>query len=470
MKIKKNIAAKWNLNYIVKQSDIEKVVSYVNGRGGYCHVQSPIRFLKQRFPNVNWPRVVDAGVQQGVLHRQLRLLSTQPISKVKLSRGMGKKIPVLLLSCTFSMFAFAEPYVTNVVARQRQPWNGLVDVSYEIVGSTNGMEYAYGQLTATDRTHGKTYAASTFEKKIDLSEGKHTAIWNMAADNSFTSKDIVFNLSIRIPALYCVIDLSGGPNATSYPVMDLDDVPEGGWTDEYKTTKLVMRRINPGTFIMGKDQADESHRVWITKPFYIGVFEVTQKQYELVIGNNPSRYKGDMRPLESVSFSSFHGCYGGGAWPCEGEGNTFLACLREKTGVRLDLPTEAQWEYSCRAGTTSAYNNGGSSEEDLKLLGRYAGNQSDGKGGCSQHTVVGLYMPNYWGLYDMHGNVREWCCDCNTTMFGIDPVGNRSDNHGVRGGKWDNSAAAVMSCDRYTDLYYYYSEGLGFRISGCIIE
>ena len=76
-----------------------------------------------------------------------------------------------------------------------------------------------------------------------------------------------------------------------------------------------------------------------------------------------------------------------------------------------DLPTEAQWEYACRAGTNSEYNNGGDKEEDLKQVGRYKGNQSDGKGGSNGPVPVGSYLPNAWMLYDMHGNAIEWCLD-----------------------------------------------------------
>lgn len=88
-------------------------------------------------------------------------------------------------------------------------------------------------------------------------------------------------------ATYCVIDLSAGADATSYPVSCLDAVPEGGWTDEYKTTKIVLRRIKRGSFVMGTRQSDESCRVTLTKPFSMGVFEVTQRQWELVMGENP---------------------------------------------------------------------------------------------------------------------------------------------------------------------------------------
>ena len=213
--------------------------------------------------------------------------------------------------------------------------------------------------------------------------------------------------------LYCIVDLSGGPSASSYPVSYVSDasaVPGGTFnTNEYKTTKLVLRRIEPGDFISGSDQKDESHRVKITKPFYIGIFEVTQKQYKLLTGENPSAFwKDDRHPVESVSYDMIRGSSDGAKWPSSSavDSDSVLGKMRAKTKLDFDLPSENQWEYACRAGTTSKYNNGGDSEDDLKILGRYKGN---GEGYHSRS--VGSYMPNAWGLYDMHGNIWEWCLD-----------------------------------------------------------
>ena len=125
--------------------------------------------------------------------------------------------------------------------------------------------------------------------------------------------------------------------------------------------------------------------------------------------------------------------------------------LRAKTELELDLPTEAQWEYACRAGTTSKYNNGGNSEADLKTLGRYSGNRNDGRGGYSEYTTkVGSYSSNVWGLYDMHGNVWEWCLDWYGDLSAsTDPVGPTSGSGRVlRGGCWDSFADRCTSSDR----------------------
>jgi formylglycine-generating enzyme required for sulfatase activity len=284
-------------------------------------------------------------------------------------------------------------------------------------------------------------------------------------------------------ALYCVVDLSAGPTAKKYPVSYLNAEPNGGWTDEYKTTKLVLRRIEPGNFKMcGK------YDVTLTKPFYIGVFEVTQKQYELVTGENPSASKGDMRPVEKVSYDMIRGNDAGAKWPASSavDFHSFMGKLRVRTGIdSFDLPTEAQWEYACRAGTTSPCNNGGGSEDDLKKLGRFRFNQKarghnesdadlarhepDGKGGYSErHTIVGLYMPNAWGLYDMHGNVWERCLDWrsdNLSSGVTDPLGASSGSSRIhRGGSWSNPANNCTSSTRYCYPPSGVNGSIGFRI------
>ena len=269
--------------------------------------------------------------------------------------------------------------------------------------------------------------------------------------------------------LYCVIDLSAGPTASNYPVSYLDAEPKGGWTDEYKTTKLVLRRIEPGTFIMGDDQTNESHRVTLTKPFYIGVFEVTQKQYSLATGQNPSKSKGGMRPVERISWNMVRGNSSIYNWPSSTkvEASTFVGKLQACTGLKFDLPTEAQWEYACLAGTKSKFNNGSDSKNDLMELGRYKGNRNDGKGGGTTHTNVGSYKPNAWGLYDMHGNVFEWCLDRYLSGEATIPIGSSiSACRVIRGGGWFNIADTCSSVSRGPFLpSNNSSDNIGFRLA-----
>ena len=286
---------------------------------------------------------------------------------------------------------------------------------------------------------------------------------------------------------YAVVDLSGGATAEKYPVRytstppDLDD-------DTCRTTELWLRKVNPGSFSMGATfnevghnrQFDmEPHKVTLTQMFYIGVFECTQKQWELVMGGNPSKYTGDCRPVECVSYDSIRGMDAGAGWPSHGHAvdpTSFMGKLQAKTGLVFDLPTEAQWEFACRAGTTSFLNSGKKMMSDrhdsaLDEVGRYAFNKADRKGGYSEHTKVGSYLPNSLGLYDMHGNVWEWCLNwgkerIDSTAAETDPVGYQRGSYRVRrGGGWSAYARScragsrdgeVPSCDD--------CDFLGFRV------
>ncbi len=180
--------------------------------------------------------------------------------------------------------------------------------------------------------------------------------------------------------------------------------------------KLVL--IPAGEFMMGGDEKPEQvaqkcngmgataewfqdeqpqHRVKITKPFYMGVYLVTQAQYEAVMGVNPSHFEGDLNPVECVSWN---------------DAVEFCKKLSAKTRQTVQLPTEAEWEYACRAGTTTSFNTGETISTDQA---NYDGNFTYGagrKGERRENTVVvGNFAPNAFGLYDMHGNVWEWCQD-----------------------------------------------------------
>ncbi len=287
---------------------------------------------------------------------------------------------------------------------------------------------------------------------------------------------------------YLVVNLSSGPSASSYPVSYLSAVPSGGWTDEYKTTKLVLRRIPAGTFTMGSPvgelgrQSNETqHQVTLTQDFYIGVFEVTQKQWERVMGTWPSYFKNssyrDSRPVEQVSYNAIRGSSAGAGWPANGnvDADSFMGRLRSRTGHAFDLPTESQWEYAGRAGATTALNSGynltsASSDARMNEVGRYwynGGSEYSSGGNTSVGTAkVGSYLMNQWGLYDIHGNVWEWCLDWYGTYPGTvsDPRGATSGSSRVgRGGGWLNSAFFCRVAYRYDPNPSGTYNGVGFR-------
>ena len=292
---------------------------------------------------------------------------------------------------------------------------------------------------------------------------------------------------------YLVIDLSGGSGASSYPKTTLYAVPAGGWTDEYKTTKLVLRRLPVGKFWMGSPSEElgrlsneDLHQVTLTQDFHIGVFEVTQRQWELVMGTKPSYCNNATyyasRPVEQVTYNDIRGSSLGAQWPANNsvDATSFMGKLRAKTGLTFDLPTEAQWEYACRAGTTTALNSGKNlTDQDqcpnLAEVGRYWYN---GGSGYSQNCTtanatakVGSYLPNAWGLYDMHGNVWDWCLDwydAYGTSSVTDPKGATTGSlRLLRGGGWGAIASVCRSACRNSISPNTVNSNTGFR--ACVL-
>ncbi len=288
--------------------------------------------------------------------------------------------------------------------------------------------------------------------------------------------------------LYLVVDLSRGTKAArGYPVTYLADVPKGGWKDEYKTDKLVLRRIEPGTFTMGSPEdemgrrRDETrHEVTLTRAFYIGVFEVTQKQWERVMGDWPGHFNNptcrDERPIECVSYNHIRGEREGSNWPATNsvDAASFMGRLRERAGMTFDLPTEAQWEFACRAGTATALNSAKNLTDpqicpNMSEVGRYKANAGKADKGCDTRegtAKAGSYLPNAWGLYDMHGNLWEWCLDWHGSYPGTasDPDGAASGLSRVRrGGSFIFFARDCRSANREGSQPNYRSYGVGFR-------
>ena len=398
-----------------------------------------------------------------------------------------KRMMMMAIAMVSAIIAHAAVSVTNVKAAQRYPWNGMVDIDYTVVcDDANADVYVFPE--GTDNDTGALLQLKTLTGEGAngaVKAGTHRMTWNAAKDqpNFHTSSFSVKMTAISGAAPYIVIDLSGGTNVASYPVRfsaagpNLDD-------DTCRTTELWLRLILPGTFTMGSPDTElghnwtsnyngeDLHQVTISKPFYIGVFEVTQKQYMLVMGSIPlleRKYKGDTRPVV-VSYNELRGALIGANWPSHNQvdADSFFGKIRARTSLTFDLPTEAMWEYACRAGTTTALNNGKNLTDtrqcpEMAEVGRYGYNQSDGKGGySSSYTKVGSYRANAWGLYDMHGNVGEWCLDWWQKNLGnssvTDPKGADSGAYRlVRGGCWQSNSYAgyAATCrSAYRSSYY----------------
>lgn len=381
-----------------------------------------------------------------------------------------KLIWMLVAGALMLAQAGAEVRIEDVRATPVAPWGRIV-VDYTVAGTlpTDATNYV-AVVTASNRTTGAVYTGGVVtEGETSLALGAHRVWWDTRiAGLRETAEAVDVRVSYILP--YCVIDLSSGLNAVVYPVSYLSDIPSGGWTGEYKTTKLVLRWIEAGSFVMGDDPSDESHRVTLTKPFYMGVFEVTQKQWELVMGSWPSSTtsssygRGNTYPAYYVSYNGIRGSSSGAQWPASSavDASSFLGRLRAKTGLDFDLPTEAQWEYACRAGTATTYYWGNSMDGAYAYAWYYNNSRS-------KTRPVGTRKPNAWGLYDMSGNVWEWCRDWYGTLaYGVDPKGSASGSYRVmRGGGWrDNSGHCCSSYYRDCVAPFYLNAhfGDGFRL------
>lgn len=423
---------------------------------------------------------VTSDTEEKVFNRKVTILP-EPISLFVMvfvgSLFFRKRTRNLIAFLTFaalsSFSAKADGCVSNVNCLQMWPFDRSVIINYTLDSDNTNAVFKVKFYGSIDNGVNLFDLAEHGSLNIDRADGiveglgKHKTFW--IPDGSF-SEVFVDDMKVKVVAkekpqpgsnTYMIIDLSEGTNATGFAVSYLDDEPDEGWTEEYKTTKIVLRKIKAGSFIMGSDHFEQAydetpHKVTLTKPFYAGVFEITQKQYELITGNNPSRYEGNMRPVEQISYEMIRGEEKGVGWPANNEvdSGSFLGILRSKTGMEFDLPTEAQWEYLCKAGTTSDLNDGSNitnryEDVNMNKLGRYSKNRDDGKGGYNEHTTVGSYQPNGWDIYDMHGNIAEWCLDWYGEYGGdaTDPKGARkigsADARVFRGGGWN---ADVYNC------------------------
>ena len=419
--------------------------------------------------------------------------------------------------------------MTALSARQRYPWNGKVDIDFTFTCSVpEAFAFIHFNAEYVDKD-GNTVKVpmKTFEQ-VTLpwctNAGTYRVTWDAVAD---MPNLVVTNLKYTVTAnmaKYMVIDLSKGTKATKddpYPISYYEDVPDfpgvekGKWDDYHKTTNLVLRLIQPGRFVQGwSDSSDyregRAHTAILTKPYYLGVFEMTQGQYHLIKGEYGTSvpFTGGRRLLRPTTetYQNLRGTGYQGTinWPKTGSlvsSSSFLRKLRDRTGTEgFDLPTECEWEYACRCGgaasgfwndgsdagisTSTKFNTVKDGNEALEKLGRYRHNGGmvktwDEAGGTNIYTaaaqtsdeslgtaVVGSYEPNAWGLYDMHGNVAEYTnghwpgITYATTDVRVDDVGQVTESWGqwgyriARGGDWNDPASSCLIPRRGVNLVY----------------
>ena len=433
--------------------------------------------------------------------------------------NMTKTMLALVGAALMATGAFAdEPAITLNCVQQRYPWNGLVDIDYAVAGVDNPEDY-YVKFTVSTNGVDTGATVRSFLNDATLamaSNGPYRVTWDTKADLAFIfSKDVSVKADLvydpgckgdRSPyaAEFTIIDLSKGTAASAdnkYPVTyesiyDKEVARTNYNTAVYKKEKLVLRKVWKGQFKMGSPvgeygryswewmNCETEHEVRLTQDFLLGVFEVTQAQYYRVMGSNPSvknKNNDGLCPVESCTYQNVRGSSVGCQVPPtfgNVDSSSFMGKLSERTGFQFDLPTEAQFEYACRAGTTTmnyAGNFTTTANEVVNSIAWYGDNA-----GNTTHEVGGK-IPNGWGFYDMIGNVWELARDRvmvpRSDNFGyavtetniplqIDPLRDVNANVDIRGGSWEQDAtterAAVRACNVTVTTS---SKGIGFRLS-----
>ena len=269
---------------------------------------------------------------------------------------------------------------------------------------------------------------------------------------------------------YCILDLGEDADPASYAVSFADKLPDDFQSNSnaYKSSKIILKWIEPKPFRMGqKSVALPSHNVTLTSGYYLGVYEITQTQWTKVMRTSPFHFTNEPYcPAEKVSWEDIRGKESEHGWPKNRtmSPDSFLGRLNQLTDKvgRFDLPTEAQWEYACRAGTTNRWSYG-ESEDDAEDYSWTENNSS------KKTHDVGLTKPNQFGLYDMHGNVWEWCLDCYGRYSHADvtdPTGPDESFYRVwRGGEYGASDYLSQSANRGGSSPDSRARNAGFRLA-----
>lgn len=427
---------------------------------------------------------------------------------------MKKRIGLMFAAIAFAFTADAFT-VKNISASSRWPWNGILDVDFIIddakVSDLFRVEVAIKYAKGVKKLTGRTYVSEPI-----CGRGKNRVSWDVGADYpDLKLADMQVAVTVHpVNAdacdVYMVIDLSSGPESTKYPVRYTFTppilVPTNDMVacaaDPNRTTKLWLKRINESTFDFGGTQNDASSKERTDfkvrlSPYYIGIFEVTQKQWALVMNTWPSNYSNTLyRAARPVAMVDYTDVIGHTKWPVERniDAKSFIGRLRGRTGLEtLNLPTEAQWVCASKEGKDD-------DKQIKKETGRYNGNPSYDNATenfdaspMSGTAFVGTYQPNSWGMYDMFGNVMEMCLDAHMKATGddglnalysqqyddaelklvVDPIGPSTLNakeqyHATRGGSYYNNASF---CSSYRRHYGCRNEtgtknkGIGLRIA-----
>ena len=395
--------------------------------------------------------------------------------------------PLLLALVAAPAIASAEPSLTVDQVRQHYPWDGSVDIDYTISGYGAGVDpndytVVFSFTTVTNGVAvSKTLANFQTYASCDLprTAGSHRVTWNGADDGcrglfstnvSFTGT-LYRDATTASEAAYMIVDVSAGPSAAAYPVRYASDAVDASQfnKDLYKTTRIVFKRIPAGSFWMGEGVINTSNNrngnvapadalrqyVQLTQDYYLAIFETTLAQYYQVCGGTATT---STKPKRSVF--------------CGSTVDTAIANFNSRLSARatcrgaavtgFSLPTEAQWERACRAGTLSSVYTGvniGYQGAANNISGALC---SCGNSNPADYYPVGSYAPNPWGFYDMYGNACEWCSDFygaypappegmawDETNPLVDPTGPETGTiHCIRGGCRDSGWNVIISGQR----------------------
>ena len=398
---------------------------------------------------------------------------------------MNKSTASLTLAFAFALAATAEPEVSALSVVQNSSRVVTIDFTLSETAivtldmTTNGVSIGPDnfRLIHDAQSDSRDYPAN----KV-VPAGRHVFMWRAREDwpdHVFTNGEFAVELkawSLSSPPDYMVVDLTTRSNRWFYA--SAADLPEGGiktadpsdavavselTNDVYRTTKLVMRRIpaagnkwrmgSPTSETQWRNASEVLHYVTLTEDYYLGIYPLTKWQMRLLF-RTLSAF--EVTPLSNYAYKDFRGTPSSTAWNWPANGHdvdpsaySSMQTIRFFTGLQFDFPTEAQWEYACRAGTEGALHDG-----TTVFNGTAAEALGWGSSNTSTIMPVGLKRPNAWGLYDMHGNVWEWCLDQYQTHPStpqIDPPGG-TDNVSTRtlkGGTYKTSLVRGRSAARY---------------------
>ena len=393
--------------------------------------------------------------------------------------------------------------VSSVTARQRWPWSAMMDIDFTLADTPAPAANYLVQVMATYAEGTESVVAKTFVNEPVFTNGTHRLVWNLGKDlPNVKANDFVVTVTATPYAestgSYLVFDLSGGSTVNHYPHWYTSTPPDvlPNMAQVCKTTEMWFRRVPAGTITQGNGESGTAyslpaHSVTISGDYYVAVFETTQQQWHQIFGEWKGSWSNEQwraaRPVEKIDRTNDMPNNGAirGNWSAynaqastNATWNSFVGSLRRKTGFgRIDLPTEAQWEHACRAGTTGERY----SDKPVAEIARCGAKDSEfslapyENGSTNGTAVVGSYEPNPWGLYDMYGNVLEICLDRweatpsdMTPYSGTDPVGSvtvANDNYRVcKGGYYSASAKGIEFTSYYRRSFNYDSSWLGFRL------